>query len=100
MCDNVSVCVQDISSTSIKKSKKKKIVVGQAYTEFKLNKCWSPISEYYTLSPISEINIKENAAVKPDFASAGKIDEGPFFKIISNKNAKVHEQSTRAIGKR
>lgn len=53
----------------------------------------------YTLSPISETNINENAAVKPDFASAGKTDVGPFLKRIS-KNAKVHEHSTMAIGKR
>lgn len=62
----------------------------------KLNQCFL---QYFTLSPISETNIKENAAVKPDFAIAGKTDEGPFVKRRS-RNTNVHAPSTRAIGKR
>lgn len=50
-----------------------------------------------TLSPISETNINENAAVKPDLANAPKIDEGvPFVKDITEKT-NAHPQSTRAI---
>lgn len=55
--------------------------------------------KYFTLSPISETNIKENAAVKPDFAIAAKSVEGPFMKVIS-ENTKAHPHSTRAIERR
>lgn len=48
----------------------------------------------YTLSPISETNINENAAVKPDFAIAAKIDEGPPFTKATSEYTKAHPQST------
>lgn len=51
----------------------------------------------YTLSPISDTNISENAAVKPDFENAVKIDEGPPFTKAISENTKAHPHSTRAI---
>lgn len=54
---------------------------------------------YFTLSPISETNINENAAVKPDLALAAKSDEGPFMKAMS-ENTKAHPHSMRAIERR
>lgn len=49
-----------------------------------------------TLSPISETNINENAAVKPDFAIAAITDVGPPFTKAINENTKPHTKSTRA----
>lgn len=49
-----------------------------------------------TLSPISETNIKENAAVKPDFAIAAKIVEGPPLTKAIRENSKPHPSRTRA----
>lgn len=48
----------------------------------------------HTLSPISETNINENAAVKPDLAIAAKIDEGPPFTKAMSEYTKAHPQST------
>lgn len=49
------------------------------------------------LSPISETNMSENAAVKPDFENAVKLNGGhPFAKAIS-ENTIAHPHSTRAI---
>lgn len=50
-----------------------------------------------TLSPISETNINENAAVKPDFAIAARTNVGPPFTKAINENTKPHPKSTRAI---
>lgn len=50
-----------------------------------------------TLSPISETNINEKAAVNPDFATAAKIDEGPPFTKAISENTKPHPISTSAI---
>lgn len=47
------------------------------------------------MSPISETNIKENAAVKPDFAIAAKSVEGPPFTKAIRKKTKAHPSSTR-----
>lgn len=55
-----------------------------------------PISPF-TLSPISETNINENAAVNPDLANAAMSDEGPPFVKAINENTNEHPQSTRAI---
>lgn len=52
----------------------------------------------FTLSPISETNINENAAVNPDFANASKSVEGPFAKAMS-ENTEAHPNSTRAIAR-
>lgn len=49
------------------------------------------------MSPISETNIRENAAVNPDFAIAPKTEEGdPFAKMI-NEYTKAHPTNTKAI---
>ena len=53
-----------------------------------------------TLSPISETNINEKAAVKPDFAIAAKIDEGPPFTNAISEYTKAHPNSTEAIERR
>lgn len=49
-----------------------------------------------TLSPISETNINENAAVKPDFAIAARTALGPPFTKAISENTKVHPTSTIA----
>nr|GMD90756.1 chaperonin CPN60-2, mitochondrial [Ipomoea batatas] len=46
---------------------------------------------------MGDTNISENAAVKPDFENAVKIDEGPPFTKAISENTKAHPHSTRAI---
>lgn len=53
----------------------------------------------FTLSPISETNINVNAAVKPDFATAARIAEGPPFTKAISENNKAHPNSTIAMDK-
>lgn len=48
------------------------------------------------MSPISETNIKENAAVNPDFAIAATSVEGPPFTKAIRENTMAHPSSTRA----
>lgn len=50
------------------------------------------------MSPISETNIKEKAAVNPDLASAGKNEDGPFVKTTS-RNTKADAERARAIAR-
>ena len=52
------------------------------------------------MSPISETNINEKAAVKPDFAIAAKIDEGPPFTKAISEYTKAHPNSTEARERR
>lgn len=48
------------------------------------------------MSPISETKIKENAAVKPVFAIAAKIVEGPPLTKAIRENSSPHPSRTRA----
>lgn len=53
----------------------------------------------FTLSPISETNINENAAVNPDFENAAMSDDGPPFVKAITENTNEHPHSTRAIAR-
>lgn len=51
------------------------------------------------MSPISETNINEKAAVNPDFAIAAKADDDPPFPKAISENSKAHPNSTRTTDK-
>lgn len=53
----------------------------------------------YTLSPISETNISEKAAVKPDFATAARTEDGPPLRNVIRENTKPQLSSTSATDK-